>query len=232
MIAEQEKISLKALLPALLSFIAITLLLTVAVSAIGLERLREIIAGAGLLAPLLYIAVRALTFVAAPLNSGPLQFAAGILFGFVPGTLLSLIGEIIGGSLNFWIARKLGRPVVQRLAGADGMQRIDRFYHRVGEVWTLVYARLFFFAFYDFVSYAAGLTPLKYRQYLLVTAIAGILPTAAAVGIGTTITGDSSQLIFLYAALGVLCVIPLLFYPHIRRWFGTDKAQQNESSAI
>lgn len=223
MVFESDKISPRALLAAVAGFVLMTVLLTVVLNTVGADRLRQLVEEAGPLGPLAYMLIRAATFIAAPLSSGPIQFAAGILFGFLPGTLYSLIGEIIGGSANFWIARLLGRPVVRRLVGQAGMTRIEQWYRRVGEVWTLVYARLFLFAIYDFISYAAGLTPLRFRQYLLVTAIVGIVPTAAAVGIGSTLTGDAGQLMMLYAALGLLCVIPLVFYGRIRRWFGLDR---------
>lgn len=215
---DEQAFSPRALVAAALSFVAITVGLTLAIQLIGLERIQTAVEQAGPLAPLLYILVRAATFIAAPLSSGPIQFAAGILFGLWPGTLYSLIGETLGGSANFWIARLLGRPVVRRLVGEGGMARIERFYHQSGEVWTLVYARLFLFAFYDFISYAAGLTPLKYRQYALVTAVVGIVPTFAAVAVGTTLTGESGQLIALYGVLGLLCIIPLIFYQRIHRW--------------
>lgn len=212
------RLSVRAVAAAALTFAAMTIGLTVLIQAIGLERLQQAITDAGPLAPLLYILVRAATFIAAPLSSGPIQFAAGALFGPWWGTIYSLVGETLGGSANFWIARLLGRPVVRRFVGEGGMARIDGLYTRIGQAWSLVYARLFFFAFYDFVSYAAGFTPLRYLTYFLVTAIVGILPTGAAVLVGTTLTGENTGLIALYAALGLLSIIPLVFYPRVQRW--------------
>mgnify|MGYP003513917987 CR=1 FL=1 len=49
-----------------------------------------------LLGPLAFIAIKIVTYVFAPLTSGPIQFSAGILFGLLPGTLYVLIGEVIG----------------------------------------------------------------------------------------------------------------------------------------
>jgi uncharacterized membrane protein YdjX (TVP38/TMEM64 family) len=219
-----ETLSWRGVAAAGLSFAAMTVGLTLLIQAAGLERLQQAIVQAGPWAPLLYIAVRAATFIAAPLSSGPIQFAAGALFGLIPGTVYSLIGEVVGGSANFWIARLLGRPVVQRLVGAGGMEKIEKLYHQAGEAWTLVYARLFFFAFYDFISYAAGFTPVRYATYALITAVVGIVPTFAAVAIGTTLTGDNNGLVLLYAALGVLCIIPLVFYSRVRRWFRREDA--------
>lgn len=220
-----ETVSWRSAAAAGLSFAAMTVGLTVLIQAVGLERLQQAIVEAGPWAPVLYIGVRAATFIAAPLSSGPIQFAAGALFGLIPGTVYSLIGEVVGGSANFWIARVLGRPVVRRLVGTGGMEKVEKFYHQVGEAWTLVYARLFFFAFYDFISYAAGFTPVRYATYAVITAVVGIVPTFAAVAIGTTLTGDNNGLVLLYAALGVLCIIPLVFYGRVRRWFKRAEAQ-------
>jgi uncharacterized membrane protein YdjX (TVP38/TMEM64 family) len=218
--------SWRGLAAAGVSFAIMTLGLTLLLQSVGLERLQAAIVEAGALAPILYILVRAATFIAAPLSSGPIQFASGALFGLIPGTFYSLVGEVLGGTANFWIARLLGRPVVTRLVGKSGMQRIEGLYGRVGEAWTLVYARLFFFAFYDFVSYAAGMTPVRYRTYALITAIVGIIPTFIAVAVGTTLTGQNNEMVLLYAALGVLCVVPLVFYNRVRRWFKRDRATE------
>lgn len=212
------KLSWRGIILAAVSFVAITIILTAAIEIIGTEPIQAAVEKAGPFAPAVYILLRVTSYVIAPLSTGPIQFAAGVLFGLWPGTLYSLLGEVIGGSINFWIARRLGRPVVARLAGQGGMAKIENFYHQIGEAWTLVYARLFLFAIYDFVSYAAGFTPVKYRHYLLITATAGFFPTFIAVAVGSTLTsGDYRQLLTLYVALAVLAVIPLVFYRHIRR---------------
>ena len=119
--------SLRALIPGAVAFIVITVALIVGINVIGLDRIRDAIASAGPLAPLIYILIKILTFVVAPLSAGPLQLSSGILFGLVPGALYTLIAETIGGSINFWLARRFGRPVVERLVGKDDMPRVDSF---------------------------------------------------------------------------------------------------------
>lgn len=220
---ESERISVKTVVLAAVSFVAVTILITLAVEAVGADRLRAAVESAGPLAPLAYILVRALTYVVAPLSSGPLGFAAGVMFGLLPGVALTLIAEVIGGSANFWIARKLGRPVVERLVGGqEGMGRVERFYRQASSPWMLAYARLFFFSIYDFISYAAGLTRIKYRHYLLVTAVVGIVPTAISVGIGATLTGDPGNLVLLYIALAAISAGTFMLYPRVRRLLRLD----------
>jgi uncharacterized membrane protein YdjX (TVP38/TMEM64 family) len=227
---ETQKKSWRALILGAAAFIVITAALMLGIQAIGLDNIRSTIEQAGPLAPLIYIFVKMLTYVFAPLSSGPIQLSAGILFGLWQGTFYTLIGEVIGGSISFWIARKLGRPIVKRMVGKDGLKRVDSFYETVGEWRSLLYARLFLFSIFDFISYAVGFTSLKFRTYLIISAVAGFIPTFIAVAIGTTLTEERSGLILVYALVGIACVVPLLMHKRIRRWLKMDAARQATES--
>src|SRR5690606_5269575 len=128
----------------------------------------------------------------------------------------ALIGAVVGGGISFSSARPLGRWVGRGLVGKAGMARVDQFYQQVGGWRGLLYARLFLFSIYDFISYAAGFTPLRYKSYLLVSIFAGFIPTFVAVALGTALTEERSQFILLYAVVAVLCVVPLLLHRSAR----------------
>ena len=179
---------LRPLLPGIIGSAMITLGLIVALNLIGLDKIRQFVAEAGPLAPLVYIGIKILTFVVAPLSAGPLQLSAGVLFGLIPGALHTLIGETIGGSINFWLARRFGRPVVERLVGQDDMPRVDKFVSQIVDWKTLVYARLFLFSIYDFISYAVGFARVRFRTYLIISLIVGMVPSFIASLLGTTLT--------------------------------------------
>jgi uncharacterized membrane protein YdjX (TVP38/TMEM64 family) len=166
------------------------------------------------------------TFVVAPLSSGPIQLFSGVLFGLWEGTLYTLIGEVIGGSINFWLARRFGRPVVERVVGAGEMPRIDRFINQIVDWKTLLYARIFLFSIYDFVSYAVGFSKLRFRTYVIISAVAGIIPTFIAALLGTTLTEESSGLVVVYALIGIASILPLVFQRRIRRWLKLDRGEQ------
>lgn len=227
---EQKKRSWRALILSAAAFIVVTAALMIGIQQIGLERIRGAIEAAGPLAPLLFILVKMLTYVFAPLTSGPIQLSAGILFGLWQGTLYTLIGEVIGGSISFWIARKLGRPMVRRLVGEEGIQRVDHFYKTMGEWRSLLYARLFLFSIYDFISYAVGFTRLKFRTYVIISTAAGFVPTFIAVALGTTLTEERSGLILVYALVGIACVVPLLLHKRVRRWLRMDQPRRMSES--
>lgn len=183
---------------------------------------------AGPFAPLVYIAIKIITYVVAPLSSGPIQLSAGVLFGLVPGTIYTLLAEVIGGSIDFWLARRFGRPVVERLVGKDDMPRIDQFISGIVDWKTLVYARTFLTSFYDFISYAVGFSKLPYRTYLIVSIFAGVLPTGLPVFLGTSLTGDSSNLLPIYIGLGIISLIPLVFQKQLRHLLKLDKTRPPE----
>lgn len=211
-----------------LSFIAVTLLILALVEWIGVDRLRETIVRAGPLGPVVYILIKASTYVFAPLSSGPIQLSSGVLFDLWPATFYTLIGEVLGGSISFLIARRLGRPVVRRFVGEEGLSRVDGFVSQLGGWRALVYARLFLFAIYDFISYAAGLThTLTLRQYVIISAVCGFLPTFLFVAAGASLAGDRRVLVLVYAVIGLLTFVPFLI--HRLRRKSADHADQPES---
>lgn len=223
---------LPLLLP-VIGFALVALGLMWAIQTVGLDSLRAAIDSAGPFAPLLYIGIKAVTYVFAPLTSGPIQLGSGILFGLWEGVVYTLIGEVIGGTVAFLIARRWGRAAVRRFVGEDGLKRVDSFYHHVGKWRSLVYARLFLFGIYDFLSYAAGLTPIRVRTYILISTVVGFFPTLAAVLLGTLITEERSGYVLLYVVIAVVCAVPLLFQKPIRRILhgaGLLKAAQSDEA--
>src|SRR3954471_6073330 len=95
------------------------------VQEIGPERLRDAVAAAGPLAPIVYVLLKAITIVVTPVSGTLLRLAAGTLFGFWPGVWLSVLGSTLGGSANFWIARRFGRRVVARLLGPGALAKVE-----------------------------------------------------------------------------------------------------------
>jgi uncharacterized membrane protein YdjX (TVP38/TMEM64 family) len=206
-----------------IGFVVVTVALLVAINRLGTDGIRQAIESAGPFAPLVYIFVKALTFTIAPLSSGPIQLFAGVLFGLIPGTLYTLLGEVIGGSINFWLARRYGRAVVTRLVGDDGMARVDQFVNQIVDWKTLIYARVFLFSIYDFISYAVGFAKLQFRSYLIISTVFGVIPTFIAALLGTALTDERGNLLLIYGIVAIASVVPLVFQKRIRRWLKLDQ---------
>ena len=91
----------------------------------GLDRFIHIVKDAGPWAPVMFILLKTLSYVIAPLSGAPLKITAGALFGFWPAFLYALIGDTFGGSLNYWVARGLGRPAVAKLIGSKDLNEVE-----------------------------------------------------------------------------------------------------------
>lgn len=209
---DSGEISTRGLLLGGVGFLALLTILYLVVQSIGIENLQENIAEAGALGPLIFIGIKALTFTFAPLSAGPIQFASGILFGDILGTLYSVIGELIGGCVNFMIARIFGRKLVVRFVGQGAMKRVDEFYERFLDDWkSLFLARVLLFSVYDFISYAVGFSRIRFSVYVVISFIGGLLPTYMFVAIGSQASQNQNVLLMFYVGAGVLFVLFVMF---------------------
>jgi uncharacterized membrane protein YdjX (TVP38/TMEM64 family) len=79
------------------------------------ERLREWLRDIGPWGPVAFVLLQAVQVVVAPIPGHVLGLASGYVFGTVLGTLYSLFGAAIGTSVAIAVARRYGRPLVDRL---------------------------------------------------------------------------------------------------------------------
>ena len=135
---------------------------------------------------LLYIGLLVLA-VMSPLPDSVVVLAGGFIFGPVVGTLLTIVGQSLGASFDFLLARKLGRAfVVDRFPKSVSL--VDTYSHTLG--WqTIFLMRLLPTLSFDVLSYAAGLSSLSFRTYFFATT-AGLIPLA----IITTVLGHSANI--------------------------------------
>lgn len=179
----------------------------------GLERLGTLVADAGPWAPVMFVLLKALTYLVAPLSGTPLKITAGVLFGFWPAIVYTVLGDVLGASVNYWIARGLGHSAIARFSGATALARIDALSDRLGGIRALVVARVILAPIYDFVSYAAGLAKIPFGTFASVTALAGVVPSLLMVGVGALYATDPLLLLVLVVAGGLLVCFLLVRHP-------------------
>lgn len=135
------------------------------------EALRAWIGGFGVYGPAVYVllfAVRPLTFLPATF----MTVASGLIWGPVGGTLFTLVGENISAGAAFWAARVLGREWTADLENGL-LRRLER--RLSGDGFRAVLLLRLFFAPFDVVNFACGLTAMSYRAFAAATFI-GIVP--------------------------------------------------------
>lgn len=136
--------------------------------------LRDYLLSFGIWAPVVSGALMVLQSIAAPLPAFVITFANGMLFGALWGALLSWSSAMAGAAVCYFIARALGRPVIERIVGARSLRMVDGFFDRHGRYAVLI-ARLVPIISFDLISYAAGVTSIGFVEFMVATGI-GQLP--------------------------------------------------------
>lgn len=138
-----------------------------------IEEVKTFVNSFGILGPLVIVVLITLTIVISPLTSIPFWFASLALFGFWQTCFYIFVSHSAGSAINFLIAQRWGRPIVAKLVGKKTMKKIDEVTKIIG-LKMLFIARLFGGASADYVSYAAGLTAMKFKPYFLISILAAI----------------------------------------------------------
>ena len=147
--------------------------------------------------------------VIAPLPAFLITIANANLFGWWQGAILSWASAMAGAALCFWIARVVGREAVEKLAGKNGIRQMEEFFQRHGTQSVLI-ARLLPFVSFDWVSYFAGLTSMRFWSFFWATGL-GQLPATIVYGyVGGMLTGGAKLLmtgLLILFALAILVVV-------------------------
>lgn len=141
------------------------------------EALRNYIDNFGYLAPLIYI----LCFTLLPIAFFPvpvLALAAGLLFGFIPGTIYTMIGATLNSAIMFFMAKVLAKDAVTSLLQKKLPEKWSSFLVDLDDkkgFGVIFILRLIPAIPYNLINYGAGLTSIKFSNYILATFL-GILP--------------------------------------------------------
>lgn len=131
-----------------------------------LPRFEAWVQGLGIWAPVVFVlgyAVAAVAFI----PGSALTLAAGVIFGFVRGTIYAFAGAFLGSAAAFLIARYGARSWVEKkLAAQPKFRSIDR---AVGAEGGKIVALLRLAPVFPFnlLNYALGLTSVRFGSYLL-----------------------------------------------------------------
>ncbi len=171
--------------------------------------LRDYIVSFGLWAPVASLLLMVLQGLAAPVPSFLITFANGLAFGVFWGWMLSLLGHVLAAGVCFGVARSLGRVPVEALAGRTGLESADRWFARWG-LYAVFFARLVPGVAFDVISYAAGLTRMRFRNFMAATTL-GIFPQTLLYSYVGRQAPQYVGLFLVTSLLVVACVVAVAF---------------------
>ena len=175
-------------------------------SMLDLDSLKEYILSFGVWAPIISFILMILQSIAAPLPAFLITFANAALFGWVKGAILSWSSAMVGAAVCFFIAKYLGRDVVEKLTSKFAIESVDSYVEKYGKH-TILIARLLPFMSFDLVSYAAGLTSMSFISFFVATGIGQLPATIVYSYVGGMLTGGAKLMMMGILTLTALSVL-------------------------
>lgn len=171
------------------------------------ERFKEWIHSFGRLGIIVFIAVQILQVVVFVIPGEVVQVAGGYLFGTILGSLYSVIGITIGSLICFIIARFLGYSFVTSVVSDESLKKFDYIINNPkGEIILFL---LFFIPGMpkDVLSYIAGITPVKFYNFFIITLFARLPGIVFSAYIGSNL---ESRNYFVAAIVSAIAVVLFL----------------------
>ncbi len=142
------------------------------IGAIEPERLQSVLSQAGSWAPVVYISIYTIaTFLILP--STALNLTGGAIFGPWWGTVWTSIGAVTAAVIAFVFTRTIGREIVSKKA-ANRWQALDAEI-QTGGLFYMFAIRLQPIIPYGLVNFVAGLTSIRFKDFLIGTVL-GTVP--------------------------------------------------------
>jgi len=156
--------------------------------------------------PLIYVAILSAQVFTAVVPGHALLVAAGYVYGFTYGWILNFMGEIVTSQAVFWLARRKGRPLVQRMVSSSVLARWEHSLDRQGFLFFLI---CFWVPFIpsNAANYLAGLGSISFPVFLTANLIGRIPGMTLATLLGSHGLELSGRQWLGIAVLGVLVVV-------------------------
>jgi uncharacterized membrane protein YdjX (TVP38/TMEM64 family) len=153
-----------------------------------------------------------------PIPSTPIILSGGYLYGTIIGTVLSLIAIFVGSSISFFLVRKFGQPLLEKLVSKHHIEHFNHiFKHRGLTAAFISYALPIFPS--DCVSLILGLTKVRYRDFVLILILGHIPRFLILNSLGENFLSGFSWQTVIILVLALLLVLIALFKKILKKFF-------------
>lgn len=187
------------------------------------ERLTAFVESLGPLGPLAFVVLQAAQVVFAPIPGQAVAVVAGYVFGW-PGLLFSMIGVTLGSVVAFLLSRRFGRPYVERVLDPELLAKLDAQITGAGEIGLLL---VFLVPGLpdDVVCFLAGLTPIRFRRFVVLLVVGRTPAYVLAIAIGASLSrSDLVHASLLFALFVLVSALGYRYRERIVRWAASVSA--------
>lgn len=172
----------------------------------------------GVLGKLIFVLMVFIQVLVALIPGEPVELAAGYAFGFWEGTLLSMIGIVLGSAVIFLLVRKFGVKLVEVFFANKEIKQLNFLKNNKKTAVIAFLLMLIPGTPKDFLSYFAGLTKLKLGQWLLIVTVARIPSLVTSTGTGAA-AGDKNYLLagIMLAITAVISLVGVIYYRRLSK---------------
>lgn len=161
---------------------------------------------------LVYIVIQTMQVIISIIPGQAFQFAAGYLYTFFPGLLFSLIGAVIGTTIAFHLAKILGSDAVHLFISQE---KTAYYLERLNS--KRAYTIVFFLYLIpglpkDIICYAAGISEMKFKPFLILSMIGRTPGMAGSLLIGALYLREHYVLMGIIIVLAVIAFILCVIY--------------------
>ena len=167
----------------------------------------------GILGDLAFIGMVVFQIIFAIIPGEPLEIGAGYAFGAIEGTILTLIGVLIGSLIVFFLSRRFGMSFVSLFVSPQKISNLK--FLKYSKKRNLIIFILFAIPGTpkDILSYFVGLTDIKLSFWIFVATV-GRIPSIITSTIGGNLIGEKKYIIALvvFAIALIISGLGVLIY--------------------
>ena len=158
------------------------------------ELFRNWVDSSGVLGYLAFIGMVVFQVIFAVIPGEPLEIGAGYAFGAVEGTILTIIGVLIGSLIVFFLSRRFGMSFVTLFFPKEKIENLKFLKHSKKR--NIIIFLLFAIPGTpkDILSYFVGLTDIKLGFWIFVATV-GRIPSIITSTIGGSLIGDKKYIV-------------------------------------
>ena len=181
------------------------------------ESLKNLILGFGILAPLAIIILQFSQTTISIIPSQITTIVAGFILGPSLGLFYSLIGAFFGSMFVFLLARKYGKKLALKFFEKKDLIHFNLFF-RKKKLWTLFLARITPLFPNDLVSFCAGLTKIKLKNFNTISSVGFVVQMIILTYFGSELaTGKISFSLIIISIIVTLLLLVAVFEKKIKK---------------
>ena len=156
-----------------------------------------------------------------PILGTAVMSALGLIYGWLIGGIISSVGSIAGGVLAYWLCRKLGRGVAEKIAGKKGLAQGEHIFHGDGGGFLVAISR-WMPVLPEVIACLAGLSKMPFGRF-----IAALCAGSVPMGFVFAWIGERGQSNPLTTVL-VSAVLPPVIWAFFHFFYFTKKSKRSE----